>query len=120
MVGIAAKLHAPVAHPRAVGFEELGDTMKPIASLLPSTAIGNVAFGAAAAMVGPSLFRPAIVGLVRVGYAVQEVASDAWAQARTEAQTIRAEAATRQSSDSEVQQLRDEVAALKAQLAAKK
>lgn len=90
-----------------------------IAKLLPSTALGNVAVGAAAIAVGPSILRPALVGLVRAGYAVQEFATDAWAQAKAEAQSIRADATTRRAGDPQVQQLRDEVASLRAQLAAK-
>lgn len=86
--------------------------------LWPSTLWGNFVVGGAAALFGPALLRPVIVGVVRTGYQVADFASDAWASAKTEAKEIKAEA-TSPASPSEIQALRDEIAALKAQVKSK-
>lgn len=82
--------------------------------LLPSTLWGNFVIGAAAAVFGPAILRPALVGIVRTGYQVKGFADEAWDTAKREASEIRAEATT--ASPSEVDALRAEVAALRAQV----
>lgn len=79
--------------------------------------------GAAAAAVGSLLGRPLLVELVRAGYEVNDAATDAWARAKAEAQSVRNEAQLQrqqQTTDAELARLREEVAALRAQVAAKK
>jgi hypothetical protein len=78
--------------------------------------------GAAAAVVGAYVGRPLLVGAVRAGYDVSELASDAWAKAKAEADSLRQEAQKlrEQSASAEVQRLREEVATLRAQVATKK
>jgi ubiquinone biosynthesis protein UbiJ len=66
-------------------------------------------------VVGPAILRPVLVGVVRAGYEVKDYASQAWQQAKVEAESIRTEARTA-SEAAELQQLRDEVAALRTQV----
>jgi len=73
---------------------------------------GNVVVGAAGALFGPALLRPVLVGVVRTGYQIKGYAGEAWETAKREATEIKAEAA----STSEIESLRHEVAALKAQV----
>lgn len=78
--------------------------------------------GTAVAAVGAAVARPLLVGTVRAGYDVTDVATDAWTKAKAEVGSLKREAlATRDSSrmESELKQLRDEVAALKTQLVKK-
>jgi hypothetical protein len=75
--------------------------------------------GTAAATVGAAIARPLLVGTVRAGYEVADVANDAWAKAKAEVDSVRQEAITARASATmatEIQQLRDEVASLRAQL----
>jgi hypothetical protein len=80
------------------------------------------AAGAATAVVGGSLVRPALVAVVKAGMGVQHMASSAWDQAKQETASLVAEAsrqrATNQSTDAaslarEVRQLREDLASLK-------
>ncbi len=73
--------------------------------------------GTAAAVVGSALARPLLVSAVRAGYEVVDAANGVWTDAKAEAARVKNEA--RAGSSSEIQQLRDEVAALRAQLAKK-
>jgi hypothetical protein len=76
--------------------------------------------GTAAAAIGAAVARPLLVGTVRVGYQAADIANDAWNTAKAEVESAKVEArATRGGSDSEIQQLRAEVASLRAQLAKK-
>ena len=80
--------------------------------LWPTTLWGNFVVGAAGAVFGPALLRPVLVGVVRTGYQIKGYADEAWETAKREASEIKAEA----SSTSEIESLRHEVAALKAQV----
>jgi hypothetical protein len=80
--------------------------------LWPTTLWGNFVVGAAGAVFGPALLRPVLVGVVRTGYQVKGYADEAWETAKREASEIKAEAA----SASEIESLRHEVAALRAQV----
>jgi hypothetical protein len=80
--------------------------------LWPTTLWGNLVVGAAGAVFGPALLRPVLVGVVRTGYQIKGYANEAWDSAKREASEIKAEAA----STSEIESLRHEVAALKAQV----
>jgi hypothetical protein len=82
--------------------------------LWPSTSWGNFTVGALTMIIGPAVLRPVLVGVVRAGYEVKDYATEAWAQARREAETIHAEARSTHETDAELQQLREEVARLKA------
>lgn len=76
--------------------------------------------GTAVAAVGAVIARPIIVGTVRAGYGASDMVTDAWTKAKAEVESVKQEAlAARNASQmaSELQQLRDEVAALKTQLA---
>jgi hypothetical protein len=83
------------------------------------------AAGAAAATMGGSVARPVLVSLVKAGMSASQMAAEAIEQARIETARIQAEAAASQravgapSADlqAEVQQLRSELASVKAQLA---
>jgi hypothetical protein len=84
--------------------------------------LGSFGFGAAAATFGAALARPVLVGTVRAGYQTTDFVAGAWQAAKAEAESIKSEALTRQASsgtDAEVQQLRAEVASLRAQLGKK-
>lgn len=86
-------------------------------SLLPKSALGNIVVGAVAAVAGPAVLRPVLVGVVRAGYEVKDCASSAWSTARSEASKIRDEAAnvrTVSTLEAEIEALRAEVNALKA------
>ncbi len=75
--------------------------------------------GTAAATIGASLARPLLVGTVRAGYEVADLAGDAWAKAKAEVDQIKHEAVSAREAGamaSEIQQLREEVASLRAQL----
>jgi hypothetical protein len=80
--------------------------------LWPSTLLGNFVVGAMSVVVGPAILRPVLVGAVRTGYQVKGYASEAWQTAKREASEINAEA----HAQSEIDALRAEVAALKAQV----
>ena len=78
--------------------------------------------GTTAASIGAAIVRPLLVGTVRAGYEVADVANDAWTQAKAEVDSVKREALTARESGrmaTEIQQLRDEVAALRTQLAKK-
>lgn len=84
----------------------------------------NIAMGAATATVGGAIARPVLVSVVKAGLGATALASDVWDQARTETSKIREEAQSARAADAqsadlhtEVQQLRDELASVKAQLA---
>lgn len=74
--------------------------------------------GTAAATFGAAIARPLLVGTVRAGYEVADAAGEAWAKAKAEVDSVKREAVTARDSGTaaEVQQLRDEVASLRAQL----
>jgi len=75
--------------------------------------------GTAAATIGASIVRPLLVGTVRAGYEVADVANDAWSKAKAEVDSVKREAVTARDSGAsaaEIQHLRDEVASLRAQL----
>jgi len=77
------------------------------------------AFGAAAATVGPTLVRPALVSLVRTGLSVQDAATDVVREAariKTEAEAQNAAAQSTFTLQQEVQQLRSELASVRAEL----
>jgi hypothetical protein len=74
--------------------------------------------GTAVATFGGALARPLLVSTVRAGYGVVDAANGVWNDAKAEAQSVKHEALSGGSA-SEIQQLRDEVAALRAQLAKK-
>jgi Sec-independent protein translocase protein TatA len=91
--------------------------------VFPRNALANIVIGAAVAVVGPKVLRPIIVGVVRAGYDVKDYASSAWTKAKAEATRVRDEATDRRdaaAATSEIQQLRDELNALKAAQAVKK
>ena len=76
--------------------------------------------GTAGTAVAAVIARPIIVGTVRAGYGASDMVTDAWTKAKAEVESVKQEAlAARNASQmaSELQQLRDEVAALKTQLA---
>jgi len=78
--------------------------------------------GTAVAAVGAAIARPLLVGTVRAGYEVSDVATDAWAKAKAEVESVKREALTSRESgrmEAELKQLRDEVAILRAQVAKK-
>lgn len=83
---------------------------------LPASPIGNVLVGAAAATLGASVFRPALVGIVRAGLTTKDYAQSVWTTAKVEAKEIQAEAAAGRvnSLEAELQALRAEMAQLKA------
>ncbi|MBM3752202.1 MAG: hypothetical protein FJW21_13660 [Acidimicrobiia bacterium] len=86
-------------------------------SLLPKSALGNVVVGVVAAVAGPAVLRPMLVGLVRAGYDVKDFASSSWSTARAQASKIREEATSVRSTtamEDEIRTLRAEVQALKA------
>jgi hypothetical protein len=77
------------------------------------------AAGAAAATVGPAVVRPALVSLVRTGLSVQDVATDVSREAariKSDAIAEHAASSSTLSLQQEVQQLRSELATVKAQL----
>jgi len=91
-------------------------TMPIVAKLSWSSFFAGTAFTA----VGAVIARPLIVGTVRAGYGASDMVTDAWTKAKSEVESVKQEAlATRSASQmaSELQQLRDEVATLKTQLA---
>ena len=78
--------------------------------------------GTAVAAVGGALVRPLLVGTVRAGYEVSDVATDARAKAKAEVESVKRDALTSRDAgkmESEIKQLRDEVAALRTQLTKK-
>jgi uncharacterized small protein (DUF1192 family) len=78
--------------------------------------------GSAAAVVGSVVARPLLVGTVRAGYQATDIATEAWNMAKQEVQSVKRDAlAARDQSrmESEIQQLREEIASLRAQLAKK-
>ena len=78
--------------------------------------------GTALAAVGTAIARPLLVGTVRAGYEVSDVATEAWAQAKAEVDSVKREALTSRDAgrmEAELRQLRDEVSALRTQLAKK-
>jgi hypothetical protein len=78
--------------------------------------------GTAAAAIGSVVARPLLVGTVRAGYQATDIASEAWKMAKSEVESVKRDAlAARDQSrmESEIQQLRDEVASLRAQLSKK-
>jgi hypothetical protein len=84
---------------------------------------GAFGLGAVSTVVGAALLRPLIVGTVRAGYEATDLARDAWTKAKLEADSIRTEALTTQTlrnTEVELQQLREEVAALRAQSTGKR
>ena len=74
--------------------------------------------GGLLATVGVSVARPLLVGVMRVGYEATEGVREAWHAAKIEGEKISSEARSYRRND-EVDQLRAEVAGLKAQLAKK-
>ena len=74
--------------------------------------------GTAAAAVGGAIARPLLVGTLRAGYGAVDAANDVWTEAKAGAERVKAEARAG-SGSSEIQQLRDEVASLRAQVAKK-
>ncbi len=83
----------------------------------------GIGVGAAVTAVGMVALRPLIVGTVRGGYEATDLAKDAWTKAKIEAESIKNEALAQkaaQASEAEVAQLRQEVAALQAQINAKR
>lgn len=74
--------------------------------------------GTAAATFGAALARPLLVETMRVGYGVVDAANGIWTEAKADAQRAKHDAQSLRSAG-EIQQLRDEVAALRAQLAKK-
>lgn len=74
--------------------------------------------GTAVATVGAAIARPLLVGTVRAGYEVVDAANGVWTDAKAEVERVKSEARS-SGSASEIQQLRDEVASLRAQLTKK-
>lgn len=74
--------------------------------------------GTAVATFGGAIARPLLVETVRVGYGIADAANGVWTEAKAEAHRVKLEAQAGGSAR-EIQQLRDEVAALRAQLAKK-
>lgn len=84
---------------------------------------GAFGLGAVTAAVGSMVIRPLIVETVRLGYEATDVTKEAWVKAKTEAESIKRDAQAKNamgSTDSEVRQLREEVASLRAQVSAKR
>jgi hypothetical protein len=73
--------------------------------------------GAAVTVVGSLIARPLIVGVARAGYEVSDFVTDTWSKAKSEAQSVKEEARGGRSRnvEAELQELRDEVATLRAQ-----
>jgi len=73
--------------------------------------------GAAATVVTSLIARPLIVGVARAGYEVSDFVSDSWQKAKAEARAVQTEARSSRGRDveAELQELRAEVAALRAQ-----
>ncbi|MGE3276990.1 MAG: hypothetical protein AB7O67_17905 [Vicinamibacterales bacterium] len=85
--------------------------------------MGSFGVGAAAAVVGAAVARPLLVGVVRAGYDVSDVVTDAWAKAKSEAQAVKNEALAAHTSanmENELETLRAEVASLRQQVAGKR
>jgi hypothetical protein len=79
----------------------------------------SVAMGAAAATVGPAMVRPALVSLVRAGLTVQDLAGSVCREAlriKDEAATQHAASQSTLTLQQEVEQLRGELASVKAEL----
>jgi hypothetical protein len=84
------------------------------------------AAGAATAVVGSNLVRPALVTVVKAGMGAQKMASDVWEQAKEETTSIISEAGKIRSDSTsasdvmaELRRLREDVASLKTQVASK-
>lgn len=73
--------------------------------------------GAAATVVTTLIARPLIVGVARAGYEVSDFVTDSWQKAKAEARSVQSEARTGRGRnvEAELQELRDEVASLRAQ-----
>ena len=85
--------------------------------------ITQIAIGAVASLVIVKVARPALVGLVRVGFEVKDLAQDTWTKAKTEVNQVKADAKVKRtdaSTEAVVADLQAQVQALKSQLAAKK
>lgn len=84
----------------------------------------QIAIGAVASLVIVKVARPALVGVVRVGFEVKDLAQDTWNKARSEVNQVKADAKGQRSDASvppaAVADLQAQVQALKSQLAANK
>jgi hypothetical protein len=90
--------------------------------------VGSVALGTAAGFIAGAALarfgRPVVVGATRAGYRVKDAAVSTWAQAKAAADDVRREAAaphttsrTTDALQAEVQDLRQQIATLRGQLA---
>ena len=94
--------------------------------MLPQGSLAKFAAGAVAAVIGPAVFRPLLVGIIRAGYEARDRAADALVQAREEVRSVRDEVKAPRAGapdagalDAEVRKLRAEAAELRARLAAR-
>ena len=84
---------------------------------------GAFGLGAVATVVAATTVRPLIVETVRLGYGAADLTKEAWVKAKAEAESIKAEAQmkqTRSGTEAEIQQLREEIAALRTQVSGKR
>jgi len=80
--------------------------------MLTKRPLVSFVLGGATVAFGPSLFRPLIVGVVKTGYQVSDFTSKTWKSVKQEATAVHDEATRK----SDVEELRAEIAALKAQV----
>lgn len=97
-------------------------TMSLSLPLVGRLSLKSFGVGAVAAAVGSVVARPLLVSAVRTGYEVSDLATGAWRAAKAEAASLKTEALTQAPAglESEVKQLRDEVATLRSQLSSKR
>ena len=91
--------------------------------LIGRFSMGSFGFGAVAMAVGSVIARPLIVSAVAAGYETSDFVKGAWDKAKSEARSLKNDAlATRQvhGMQTELQQLREEVAQLRASAGSKK
>jgi hypothetical protein len=92
--------------------------------LLPrNLSLTQMAIGAVASLVLVKVARPALVGVVRVGFGVKDLAQDTWNKAKAEVNHVKEEAKHQRpdaSNAAVVADLQAQVQALKSQLASKK
>lgn len=89
--------------------------------MVPHGWLAKLAAGAAVAVIGPAVFRPLLVGILRAGYEARDKTAEVLQEAHEGVRSIRADAmASRAGSvDAEVRRLRAEAAELRARLSAR-
>lgn len=87
-----------------------------------NVSIAQVAVGAVASLVVLKVARPVLVGVLRAGFEVKDLAQDTWNRAKNEVKEVKAEARAKADSvpAATVADLQAQILTLKSQLAAKK